>query len=29
MASFLANPDAPNTGCVDTFEPPPFTIESR
>lgn len=26
MASFLANPSAPDTACVATLKPPPFTI---
>ena len=28
MASFLANPTAPDTGCVATLQAPPFTISS-
>jgi hypothetical protein len=25
VASFLANPSAPDTKCVDTLTPPPFS----
>lgn len=29
MASFLADPTAPGTGCVAALKPPPFTIAPR
>jgi pimeloyl-ACP methyl ester carboxylesterase len=29
MASFLADPAAPDTGCVAALKPPPFTIAPR
>jgi len=29
MASFLADPAVPDTGCVAALKPPPFSTASR